>query len=222
MSMPWDGIIPEDDLKIYDLAGFGRQAGWGSRPALLIIDVQYRSVGTKRLPIDQSMKEFGTSCGDAGWRAIDALVPLLARFREKKWPTIYPHVAPKQSFDGGRLAEKVPSIMKVPPIGYEIVKEIAPLPGDITIPKRHSSAFFGTPLMSYLNDLDVDTVVLAGTTTSGCIRAAALDAFSYNFNVFVPHECVFDRSQFSHKVSLYEISQKYANVTTVDEIMKLT
>jgi nicotinamidase-related amidase len=218
--MPWDGIIPEEDLRIYQEAGFGRPTEWGKRPALLVIDIQYRSVGTTRLLIAESMKEFGTSCGDAGWHAIDALVPLIGRFREKGWPVIYPHVAPKQSFDGGRLAQKVPAIMNVPAKGYEIVREIAPLDGEIVIPKRHSSAFFGTPLVSYLNDLDVDTVVLAGTTTSGCIRAAALDAFSYNFNVFVPFECVFDRSQFSNAVSLYEIGQKYANVLSVDSLMQ--
>lgn len=219
MSMPWEGIIPEEDLRIYDAAGFGRPAAWGERPALLVIDVQYRSVGTKRLPIAESMKEFATSCGEAGWRAIDALIPLIARFRENGWPILYPHVAPKRASEGGRLAAKVPSIMNVPAVGYEIVREIAPQDADIVIPKKHSSAFFGTPLMSHLNDLDVDTVVLAGTTTSGCIRAAALDAFSYNFNVFVPHECVFDRSPFSHAVSLFEIGQKYANVLSVETLL---
>jgi len=219
MTMPWDGIIPDADQQIYQRAGFGRPSPWGTRAALIVIDVQYRSVGTQRLPIAQSMDEFATSCGDAGWRAIDALVPLIARFRSAGLPILYPFVAPKEAFDGGRLAEKVPALMTIPRHGYDIVKEVAPEPQDVRIPKRHSSAFFGTPLLSYLLDRRVDTVVLAGTTTSGCIRCAAVDAFSYNFSVFVPHDCVFDRSPFSHAVSLYEMAQKYANVVTAADVL---
>lgn len=217
--MPWEGLIPAHDLEIYARAGFGRPAAWGERPALLVIDVQYRSVGTQRLPIAQSMEEFATSCGEAGWAAIDALIPVIAHFRAQAWPVLYPFVAPKESFDGGRLAEKVPALMKIPRHGYDIVREIAPQPQDVLIPKRHSSAFFGTPLLSYLMDRRIDTLVLAGTTTSGCIRCAAVDGFSYNFSVFVPHECVFDRSPFSHAVSLYEMSQKYADVVRARDVL---
>jgi nicotinamidase-related amidase len=219
MIMPWDGVVPERDQEIYRNAGFGRPAPWGARPALLVIDIQYRSVGTARLPIEQSMQEFATSCGEAGWQAIDTLLPVLDKFRSADWPVIYPFVAPKEPFDGGRLAQKVPAIMSIPRHGYDLVKEIAPRPHDVVIPKRHSSAFFGTPLLSYLLDRRVDTLVLAGTTTSGCIRCAAVDAFSYNFNVFVPHDCVFDRSPFSHAVGLYEMSQKYANVVGAADIL---
>src|SRR6185312_2653023 len=131
---PWDGIITEEDRRAYRAAGFGRPSGWGSKPALLIIDVQYRTVGTDPTkPLLDAIQEFSTSCGEVGWRAVRAIEPLLAEFRRRSWPVIYPHVAPKQAYDAGRLAAKVPAIMTVPAKGYEFVREIAPADGDILL-----------------------------------------------------------------------------------------
>jgi acyl-CoA dehydrogenase len=101
------------------------------------------------------------------------------------WPVMDPHVAPKQASDGGRLAEKVPAIMHIAPHGYDFVVEIAPRPGDVQIPKKHPSAFFGTALASHLIDQQVDTLIVAGCTTSGCVRGTVVDAFSLNFRVAV-------------------------------------
>ncbi|HEY0293741.1 MAG TPA: isochorismatase family protein, partial [Bordetella sp.] len=159
MTTPWNDIISEAEQRAYAAAGFGRPSGLGKRPALLIIDIQYRTVGTERKPFDEAIKEFTTSCGEAGWQAVDALVPLLKVFRERGWPVMYPHVAPKQAYDGGRLAEKVPGIMGIPAKGYEFVAEVAPAAGDVLIPKKHPSAFFGTALCSHLIDKQVDTVI---------------------------------------------------------------
>lgn len=209
---PWDHIISDDDKRAYAASGFGRPSGLGQRPALLIIDVQYRTVGTQRADFWEAIKEFPTACGEVGWKAVDALVPLLALFRAKGWPVMYPHVAPKESYDAGRLAEKVPAIMGVSKKGYEFVAEVAPREGDILIPKKHPSAFFGTALCSYLIDHQVDTVVVAGCTTSGCVRGTVVDAFSLNFKVAVPQECVYDRGATSHAVNLFDMSQKYADV----------
>ena len=131
---PWDGIISEEEQRAYRAAGFGRPGGVGSRPALLIIDVQYRTVGTVPKPFWESIKEFPTSCGEVAWAAVRNIQVLLAEFRKRRWPVLYPHVAPKQATDGGRLAEKVPAIMTIPQRGYDFVAEIAPHPGDILIP----------------------------------------------------------------------------------------
>ncbi len=217
---PWDGIISEADQKAYRAAGFGRPSGWGKRPALLIIDVQYRTVGTVPLPFWESIKEFPTSCGDVGWKAVEHIVPLLAEFRRNKWPVLYPHVAPKVANEGGRLAAKVPDIMTIPAKGYEFVAEVAPEPGDVLLPKKHPSAFFATALASHLIDLGADTLVVTGCTTSGCVRASVADAFSYNFRVVVPEECVYDRGQTSHAVNLFDISEKYADVMPVADVLQ--
>src|ERR1700742_4749828 len=94
---PWENIISDDEQRKYRAAGFGRPSGLGKRPALLIIDVQYRTVGTKRQPFWEAIKEFPTSCGDVGWAAVDHIAELLEVFRAKNWPVLYPHVAPKKS-----------------------------------------------------------------------------------------------------------------------------
>jgi nicotinamidase-related amidase len=221
MKRPWEDIVPAEDIERYEAAGFGRPTGFGKRPALLIIDVQYRTVGTKRLPYWQAIEEFKTSCGEAGWAAVDRIAPLLQRFREKGHPVLYPHVAPKMGYDAGRLGQKVPAIMDIAARGYDFVAEIAPVEGDILIPKKHPSAFFGTPLASYLIDLNIDTLVVTGCSTSGCVRGTAVDAFAYNFRVTIPEECVFDRSQTAHAVNLFDMAYKYADVRPVDEVIGL-
>jgi maleamate amidohydrolase len=215
---PWDNLISDHEKRAYAAAGFGRSAGLGSRPALLIIDVQYRTTGTRRMPFWEAVEEYPTSCGDEAWKAVDRIVPLLAQFREKRWPVLYPHVAPKTPQDGGRLAGKVPAIMQIPANGYKFVAEIEPTGDDVLVPKKHPSAFFGTPLVSHLVDLNVDTLVITGCTTSGCVRASVVDAFSYNFHVAIPHDCVYDRSATAHAVNLFDMAQKYAEVTSASEL----
>ncbi len=221
MGNPWDGIISEAEQRAYHAAGFGRAGGIGKRPALLIIDVQYRTVGTTPLPFWDAIKEFPTSCGEIGWQAVHRIRLLLDLFRSRGWPVLYPHVAPKFAFDHGRLAGKVPSIMGVAAKGYEFVPEIAPLPDDILLPKKHPSAFFGTPLASYLIDCGADTLVVTGCTTSGCVRGSVVDGFAYNFRVLVPHDAVYDRSATSHAVNLFDMASKYADVTTTEEALVL-
>jgi nicotinamidase-related amidase len=214
---PWDSVIPEEEQRAYRAAGFGRRSGLGRRPALLIIDVQYRTVGTTPRPFWEAIEEFPTSCGEVGWAAVTQIRKLLTIFRTKGWPVLYPHVAPKESFDTGRLAEKVPAMLAVPRHGYDFVAEVAPESGDILLPKKHPSAFFGTPLASYLVDLGADTLVVTGCTTSGCVRASVVDAFSYNFRVVVPSDAVYDRGHTSHLVNLFDMSEKYAEVMTTGE-----
>ena len=215
---PWDGIISDEAQRAYRAAGFGKPVGMGQHPALLIIDIQYRTIGTQRKPFWEAIKEFPTSCGEVGWRAVDRIAPLLGEFRRRGFPVLYPHVAPKLAYDAGRLAQKVPSIMTISEKGYEFAAEIAPAQGDILIPKKHPSAFFGTALVSYLIDLGVDTLVVTGCTTSGCVRGTVVDAFAYNFRVTVPEDCGYDRSRVSHAVNLFDMAEKYADVMPAAEV----
>lgn len=218
----WDQVITDDEKKRYKEAGFGGQGSIGKRPALLIIDVQYRTIGTTPKPYWEAIKEYPTSCGDVGWNAVENIKRLVSLFRDRGFPILYPHVAPKnRATDGGRLAEKIPSIMGIDAKGYEFVEEIAPISGDILLPKKHPSAFFGTPLVSHLIDLNVDTLVVTGCTTSGCIRSSVTDAFAYNFKVLVPDDAVYDRSPTSHAVNLWDMNAKYADVHTSSEIISL-
>ena len=221
MKKPWDGIISQKEQEAYRAAGFGGRSGLGTRPGLLIIDVQYRTTGTEPRPFWEAIKEFPTSCGEIAWQALHNIERLLALFRARGWPVLYPYVAFKEKFDVGRLAEKTPSIMTIPEKGYQFPREIAPRPGDVMLPKKHPSAFFGTPLTSYLVDLGVDTLIVTGCTTSGCVRGTVVDGFAYNFRAIVPHDCVYDRSQVSHAVNLFDMSEKYADVMSCDELLSV-
>ena len=220
MTKPWDGIISEEEQRAYRAAGFGGRSGLGVRPGLLIIDVQYRTTGTVSRPFWEAIQEFPTSCGQVAWDAVHNIERLLALFRARAWPVLYPHVAPKAKYDLGRLAEKTPSIMTIPEKGYQFPAKVAPRPGDVLLPKKHPSAFFGTPLASYLIDKRVDTLVVTGCTTSGCVRGSVVDAFAYNFRVLVPWDAVYDRSQVSHAVNLFDMSEKYADVMSVADALE--
>ena len=216
---PWDNIIPPHEQEAYRAAGFGRSSGLGKRPCLLIIDVQYRTVGTEPRPFMEAIKEFPTACGQVGWDAVRHIARLLALFRQKGWPVIYPYVSQKETFDKGRLADKVPALMTVAKRGYDFVSEIAPEGNDVLLPKKHPSAFFGTALVSHLVDLSADTLVVTGCTTSGCVRGTVVDGFAYNFRVLVPQECVYDRSATSHAVNLFDMASKYADVAPVADVL---
>lgn len=211
-KQPWDDVIPLDERETYALAGLGGAAGFGTRPALLVIDVQYRSVGSRPMPIRQAIKEYPTSCGEAGWHAIAQIAELVWLFRQKMWPVIFPHVAPKIGQDQGAFSAKIPGIMRIPPEGYNFVREVAPAPGELVLPKTQASAFFGTPLATYLIGAGVDSLVVTGCTTSGCVRASVVDACALNFKSIVPSDAVYDRSPTSHAVNLFDIASKYADV----------
>lgn len=220
MTNPWDGVITADDQERYDRAGFGRPSGIGSRPALLIIDVQYRTLGDTAKPFYEALEDYSTACGEVGWNAVNHIAELVEVFRKNGHPILYPHVAPKLSYDSGTLGAKVPSIMSIPEQGYRIPPEVAPEPKDIMLPKKHPSAFFGTPLASYLVDLQVDSLVVTGCSTSGCVRSTVVDAFAYNYKVLVPFDAVYDRSETVHKVNLFDMGQKYADVMSTDDVIR--
>lgn len=105
-------------------------------------------------------------------------------------------------------------------LGTQIVDEIAPLAEDIVVDKSYASVFYGTPLVSYLNGLGVDTILMTGGVTSGCVRATVVDAISRNYNVAVIEDCVFDRIEISHKVSLMDMWIKYCDVISLEEALK--
>jgi nicotinamidase-related amidase len=102
---------------------------------------------------------------------------------------------------------------------YAIRPEFKPQPGDVVIHKQRASAFFGTPLAAHLTQLGVRTVIMCGESTSGCVRASAVDAYSHGFHVVLVEECCFDRSPLSHKINLFDLHHKYADVMHIDEVV---
>jgi nicotinamidase-related amidase len=102
---------------------------------------------------------------------------------------------------------------------YPWLEAVAPRPEDWVVYKQRPSAFFGTPLASHLVDLGVDTLVIGGQTTSGCVRATVIDAFSYGFRTIVVEECTYDRCMPSHKINLFDMHQKYADVLPIADVL---
>ena len=210
-------MISDQDEARYTRAGFGRTGGLGRRLAVLVIDVQYRTTGRERLPIDEAMQEYPTACGVRGWHAVDRIARLLAAARSAQVPVLFPHVAPKTATTPGGYARKTPTLASSGSAAYDFVAEVAPLPGEALVPKDHPSAFFATGLTTRLVQAGVDSLLITGATTSGCVRATAVDAFSLGFRVCVVADAVFDRLDAVHEVSLFDLAAKYADLLSTDE-----
>jgi maleamate amidohydrolase len=220
----WDGLLTPDEQQVFET--FRRPKSLGKRPAVLVVDVNYAFVGLAPANIVDSVKDYSTSCGDRGWQAIDSIQSLIESGRERGIPIVYT-TGLNATRAGAHWANRArkPESQRVLAeaefehrrIGNRIVEQIAPAPGDLVVEKRGPSAFFGTALVSYLNELDVDTLIVAGTTTSGCVRASVVDAAAYNYYVGVVEECCFDRFDISHRVSLMDMHAKYGQVVSLAE-----
>jgi maleamate amidohydrolase len=222
MTRIWEGLLSDLDLAVYRDAGYGAAGGWGARPAVVVVDVTYDFVGDKPEPILESIKKFPNSCGDVGWRGMTAIRNLLDVARLQEVPVFYttgmggPTTLTvgswawknSKALERGELAQR---------FGNQIPDLIAPGPGELVLQKTKPSAFFGTPLASYLIGLGIDTLLIAGTTTSGCVRATVIDAFSNNFRTVVVEDCVFDRGDLPHKANLFDMHSKYADVVSLED-----
>ncbi len=227
MSEPiWDKFLTERDKAVFAAAGYGARQGFGKKPALVVIDVNYAFCGDKREPILESIKRWRNSCGEEAWDAVAEIRKLIDKAHEKGLPVIYTTgIRRPDNWDSGSWAWKNSrnaEDVKTSPSNIDpndIVAEIAPGSQDIVIRKRKPSAFAGTDMTSFLNLLGADSLVLTGTTTSGCVRATVLDAFSLNYRVCVAEEGCFDRSEVSHAINLCDINAKYADVIKTREVL---
>ena len=223
-SKPWDGLIPDAELRIFEQSGHGQAIGWGRRPALLVVDTTVHFIGDRPLPILESIADWPYSCGEAGWKAAASISRLLEAARAVGVPTVYTTGVPPgpASIGPGRWADKGPRPVSLERLaaGHKIPEIIRPAPGETVLAKEKPSAFFGTPLPAYLFDRGVDSVIVCGGTTSGCVRSTVIDAFSYNLRAAVVAEATFDRAPTSHAVSLFDLDQKYADVVTEDETIE--
>ena len=224
----WDKFLTAQDKAVLQASGYGQRAGFGKRPAVVIIDVNYAFTGDRSLPILESVKTWHNSCGEAGWKAIPPTQRLLAAARANRIPVFYTTAIDfrQDGFDSGawkyktsRQHEDFPDAMAAQPAnGNEIVKEIAPQPHEIVLTKLKASGFVGTPLLLMLVDLGVDQLIVTGTTTSGCVRATVIDAVSNNLRVGLVEECTFDRFESSHAINLFDMQAKYCDVQPLADV----
>src|SRR6516162_5979278 len=207
----WNKFLTERDKAVFAAGGFGARAGFGKRPALLVIDVNWAFCGLRPEPILESIKSWRTSCGEEAWVALDCIKRLIDAARGKGLPVIYTTGERRaDNWDAGSWRWKSSRGDEVGGSpgdtidGNEIVAMIAPAPKDIVIRKQKPSGFFGTSLAGYL-------------TLLGC--ATVVDAFSFNYRVILAEEGCFDRSEASHAVSLCDMHAKYADVIPTAEVL---
>ncbi len=191
---------------------FDGKVGFGRNPAAVVIDftLAYTTPGSPFF-------------AEGVVRAVADTVPLLQAARAAGIPVIHTKVMYHPSgADGGWFVRKVPALRKLVPGEplAEIDPKVAPLAEEVVIVKQYPSPFFGTPLAPMLATLGVDTLILAGCSTSGCVRAGALDGVQHGYRVIVPRECVGDRHDGPHDANLFDINAKYGDVVGRDEVIQ--
>lgn len=223
MTDIWEGLLNDEEKAVYDVFAVTHELG--RRPALLLIDVNYAWVGVRDEPITDAIGTFDTACGPTAWAAVAQMQRLVATARECGIPLVYTTtMAParrRPHFPSRDRGPEMGSLYSQDELDHErhgttIVAEVAPQPNDIVLEKYVPSGFCGTPLVLMLNEMDVDTVIVVGGSTSGCVRATVVDAASYGFYAGVVSDGVFDRFQLSHRVSLFDMDAKYARVIDAD------
>jgi maleamate amidohydrolase len=191
--------------------GFHGRAGLGSRPALVVVDVS-RGFTDGGSPLVCDLDS-----------VVASIARLLDAFRSARLPVSYTTVAYDETGKQAAEAfiEKVPALLTLEAgsAWVEIDRRVSPEPGEPVFTKLWASAFFGTPFASWLSAEGCDSLVVTGASTSGCVRATAVDALQNGYRAIVPREAVGDRNPAAHDANLYDIDTKYGNVTSLEETL---
>ena len=198
------------ELEIYKRQGFAQSVGIGQRPALVLVDFVLSFTDPAH---------FG---GGNIQQAIDNSVGMLAFARAQGMPVAHTRVVyADDGSDAGAFTQKAPGLLKLTETSplSQIVNQVKPVAGEVVIRKRQASAFFGTEFSSWLAWKRVDTLLVAGCTTSGCVRATVVDAVAHNMRTIVLVDCVGDRAMAPHEANLFDMGQKYADLMTSTDVM---
>jgi len=204
-------VSDQDAKQVYEQAGLGQKFTLGSKPGVLVIDFTCGFTDPE------------CSLGADMTAEIEATKTLLDAARERGLPIVYTTIgfAPHGK-DGGLWTEKVPNLMDLELDGkwVEIDPRLEPRDDEVIIMKKGASGFFGTNLASVLVSQGVDTVILCGATTSGCVRATAVDLLQNGWPAMVPRDCVGDRAQAPHEANLFDIQAKYGDVVSLEDALE--
>ena len=208
----WKDIVDDEILEIYQ--PYRRELRVGRNPAVLAIDLYNKVYQGGNRPVREVNRLYEGSCGQNAWRAIEPTQRLLAAARRAGLPVFYStrHADTAVRSTNRRMPKEDETL-------YHIKDEVAPVAGEIVIHKERASAFFGTPLIAHLRKVGADSLIICGESTSGCVRASTVDAYSYGFHNVVVEECTYDRSMLSHKVNLFDLHHKYADVMHVEDVL---
>jgi len=206
----WAAQLPRHPIRLKGRAG------------LLLIDLYRGGFGDEPQPLLEAIKRWPWSCGENGWRALPKIKALLTEARALSIPVI--HSTMRSSEDGLKgwieaLRQERPGALvtnaasdEMRRRSVEIIDEVRPIAGEAVIEKAAPSAFWGTPLLAHLRQLDIGTLFVAGMATSGCVRASVVDGAANRLNMIVVEDCVFDRIDASHAINLFDMHVKYGHV----------
>lgn len=211
----WKDVLGPNDRAALDGYARPRQPYLSGLAALLVIDVTESFVGPD-LPVLKAQETSRQACGERAWRALPQIGVAIEAFRRAGRPVIFTVPDTNQRWLGAATRGEVAG-----PVDGRVAHTLTPTDDETVIVKAKASAFFGTALVSGLITHGVDTLVLTGGTTSGCVRATAVDATSFGFEVFVGEDTVFDRVELSHRVALSDIDAKYGRVHRILEVLEL-
>lgn len=199
----------EETLKQYNIAGIGRQVGFGERPAIICIDF-FNGMTDPNFPL-------GTEVDTQ----IAATNDLLQVARKQGFPIIHTTVEFADPKEGGPFLKKIPGLAELKPGSHwsAFDDRIKPEPSDYVIVKKYQSGFYGTNLQALLTSLQVDTTIVTGISTSGCVRATVVDAMQGGFRVIIPRECVGDRSPAQGEANLIDMDAKNGDVLPVADVI---
>jgi nicotinamidase-related amidase len=213
----WKDVISPEVLEVYSC--YERKIFVGPRPALLAIDLYEVVYRGGPQPPHKLAKTHPNSCGEYAYAAIEPTKRLFDAARAADLPIFYStgdtRTASRPNFVTATKRNRPP----VDPSDYAIRPEFKPQPSDVVITKQRASVFYGTPLIAHLTQLGIQTLIICGESTSGCVRATAVDAYSNGFHVVLVEECCFDRSLISHKINLFDMHHKYTDVMHVDDVV---
>ncbi|MFL6008825.1 MAG: isochorismatase family protein [Rubrobacteraceae bacterium] len=202
--------MSDETREIYERARLGQSVTLGARPAVLVVD------------FSRGFTDPESTMGSELTREVEATNRLLAAAREREIPVIFTTIGFEPNMkDGSLWLEKAPGLGELI-IGskwVEIDPRLERRDEETVILKKGASAFFGTNLPSILVSQGVDTIIMCGATTSGCVRATAVDLLQYGYPTLVPRECVGDRAQAPHEANLVDIQAKYADVVSVEDAL---
>lgn len=232
MKRVWDDYLSAQDKAHLESLTERQPYGCGRKAAVISIDNYRWAVGDKPEELLEAVKTWPGSTGLAGWRALDRIKTLFAVARDHQIPIVHftgltesesgvASWAKRSGSTATSTAPLDPEMAERRARRFDIVEQAAPQAGEAVLKKTGPSVFFGTPLVAHLNALDVDTLIVCGESTSGCVRASVVDARAYRYRVIVVEDCVYDRHETAHAINLFDMHRKYADVISLDEAVTM-
>ena len=225
MTRVWEPLMTAEELAHVKLTT-RPPVGFGDRPVVISVD-NYRAVfGDEPQALLEGVKQWPYTCGLHGWKALPHIQGVLKAARAAGIPVIHstalaevPNWIESTRRDPEKTAQEAAAADRQRR-QWHIVPELAPLPGELVLYKATPSVFQGTALVAQLIHLRADTIIVAGNSTSGCIRSTVVDGCALRFRMIVPEECVFDRHPTTHAMNLFDLNQKYADVLPVGDVLR--